>query len=103
MIGTPTQHKAVGRDWSKDSRKQKATCTFRMLPSTDKKWRWFTERSGCSPSAVANALVRDLVGDKLKFRHDSAVLKIILESGLAEHYEDQSDDGETRTSSFNEV
>jgi hypothetical protein len=58
-----------------------------MLPSTDKKWRWFTERSGHSPSAVANALVRDLVGEKLEFRQDSAVLKIILESGLAEHYE----------------
>jgi hypothetical protein len=58
-----------------------------MLPSTDKKWRWFTERSDCTPSAVANALVRDLVGERLEFRQDSAVLRIILESGLAEHYE----------------
>tara|TARA_Y100000588_G_C13319151_1_gene529011 strand:+ start:114 stop:317 length:204 start_codon:yes stop_codon:yes gene_type:complete len=58
-----------------------------MLPSTDKKWRWFVERSGVSPSAVANALVRDLVNERLEFRQDSAVLGIILESGLAEHYE----------------
>jgi hypothetical protein len=58
-----------------------------MLPSTAKKWRWFTERSGHSPSAVANALVRDLVSERLEFRQDSAVLSVILESGLAEHYE----------------
>ncbi|HIA02340.1 MAG TPA: hypothetical protein EYN66_10585 [Myxococcales bacterium] len=87
MRGRPYNNIPVGGGKGSEVRKQTAACSFRMLPSTDKKWRWFTERSGHTPSAVANALVRDLVGERLEFRQDSAVLKIILESGLAEHYE----------------
>ena len=91
MRGRPYNNRPVGGVVKSEKRRQTEKCTFRMLPSTAKRWRWFTERSGHSPSAVANALVRDLVGERLEFRQDSAVLAIILESGLAEHYENSKE------------
>jgi hypothetical protein len=90
MDGKPYNNLPVGGGKKSEKRRQTELCSFRMLPSTAKKWRWFTERSGRSPSAVANALVRDLVSERLEFRQDSAVLAVILESGLAEHYENSS-------------
>ena len=78
----------VGRDWSKAKRQQTEACSFRMLPSTAQRWLWFTERSDKTPSAVANALVRDLVNDRLEFRQGSAVLEIIMASALSEHYQE---------------
>ena len=77
----------MGRDWSKAKRQQTEMCGFRMLPSTAKLWLDFTDRSGKTPSAVANALVRDLVNDRLDFRQDSAVLQIIMDGDFEDHYQ----------------
>jgi hypothetical protein len=77
--GKPYNNTTVGG--GSEKRRQTELCSFRMLPSTAKKWRWLTERSGHSASAVANALVRDLVGERLEFRQDSAVRQILEESG----------------------
>ena len=71
------------------SEKRKATgvCAFRMYPDTDRAFREFCEMAGKTPSAMANALVRDLVQDNLEFRQPSHVLGVILGSpSLSEQY-----------------
>ena len=64
------------------SEKRKATgvCTFRMYPDTDAAFRQLCQEGGLTPSAMANALVRDLVQDNLHFGQRSHVLAVILGS-----------------------
>ena len=76
--GIPLNNTPVGRDWKSSKRRMTGTCSFRMLPSTARKWSKFARTVGETPSAVAN---RELLNDRIMFRTDSAVRLLMEQSG----------------------
>ena len=79
--GIPSNNTPVGREWKSSKRRMTEVCTFRMLPSTARKWSKFARTVCETPSAVANALVRDLLNDRIMFRTDSATRILMEKSG----------------------
>ena len=64
-----------------DKRQATHTCTFRMYPNTGTEFMEVAERCHVTRSALANALVRDLVQGNLSFDNHSST-RVHLESGV---------------------
>ena len=78
-----------------DKRQATHTCTFRMYPNTGTEFMEVAERCHVTRSALANALVRDLVQGHLSFGPYSST-RTHLESGVGtqEYLHNQDRGGE---------